>query len=115
MLELLQMWALVEVLGIICLPLTITIFKNLPDRGWAFTKTVGIALLAFWVWLPLMTLQFLPFSQLFILGVLLILLALNIIGFARVWNTLVQLVRTHLVYIVTCELIFLGMVFLLGY
>jgi len=53
MVELLQMWALVEVLGIICLPLTVTIFKNLPDRGWACTKVVGIALLAFCVWLPL--------------------------------------------------------------
>src|SRR5437660_10248775 len=62
-----------------------------------------------------MTLQFLPFSQLFIFGVLLILLALNVIGFARVWNTLVQLVRTHLVYIVACELIFFGMMFLLGW
>ena len=112
MLELLQMWALVEVLGLMCLPLTITVFKNLPDRGWAFTKIVGMALLAFCVWLPLMTLQFLPFSQLFIFGVLLILLALNVIGFARVWNTLVQLVRTHLVYIVVCELIFFGMMFL---
>src|ERR1700674_1545559 len=114
MLELLQMWALVEVLGIICLPLTFTIFKNLPDRGWAFTKIVGMALLAFCVWLPLMTLQFLPFSQLFIFGVLLILLALNVIGFARVWNTLVQLVRTHRDYIVSCELVFLGVMFLLG-
>src|SRR5438874_5721091 len=115
MLELLQMWALVEVLGLMCLPLTITVFKNLPDRGWAFTKIVGMALLAFCVWLPLMTLQFLPFSQLFIFGVLLLLLALNVIGFARVWNTLVQLVSTHLVYIVVCELIFFGMMFLLGW
>src|SRR5438874_11032324 len=115
MLELLQMWALVEVLGLMCLPLTIAVFKKLPDRGWAFTKIVGMALLAFCVWLPLMTLQFLPFSQLFIFGVLLILLALNVIGFARVWNTLVQLFRTHLVYIVVCELIFFGMMFLLGW
>ena len=49
MVELLQMWALVEVFGIICLPLTVTIFHNLPDHGWAFTKAIGIALLAFCV------------------------------------------------------------------
>ncbi len=115
MLELLQMWALVEVLGIICLPLTFTIFKNLPDRGWAFTKIVGMALLAFCVWLPLMTLQFLPFSQLFIAGVLLIILAFNVIGYARIWKSVLQLIRTHLVYIIACELVFLGMVFLLGW
>ena len=115
MLELFQMWALVEVLGIICLPLTFTIFKNLPDRGWAFTKIVAIALLAFCVWLPLMTLQFLPFSQLFIAGVLLIILAFNVLGYARVWKSLLELARTHLLYIVACELVFLGMVFLLGW
>ena len=115
MLQLLQMWALVEVLGIICLPLTFTIFKNLPDRGWAFTKVVGIALLAFCVWFPLMTLQFLPFSQVFIAGVLLIILAFNVVGYARVWKTILQLIRTHLVYIIACELVFLGMVFLLGW
>ncbi len=70
MVELLQMWALVEVLGLLCLPLTITVFHNLPDRGWAFSKAIGIALLAFCVWLPLMYVQVLPFSQLFIAGVL---------------------------------------------
>ncbi|HEY6541926.1 MAG TPA: DUF2298 domain-containing protein, partial [Ktedonobacteraceae bacterium] len=115
MLELFQMWALVEVLGIICLPLTFTVFKNLPDRGWGFTKIVGVALLAFCVWLPLMTLQFLPFSQLFIAGVLLIILAFNVIGYARVWKSLLELIRTHLLYIIACELVFLGMVFLLGW
>ena len=95
MLELFQMWALVEVLGIICLPLTFTIFKNLPDRGWAFTKIVAMALLAFCVWLPLMTLQFLPFSQLFIAGVLLIILAFNVIGYTRIWKSLLELLRAH--------------------
>ncbi|HLX56436.1 MAG TPA: DUF2298 domain-containing protein [Ktedonobacteraceae bacterium] len=115
MVELLQMWALVEVLGIICLPLTLTVFKNLPDRGWAFTKIVGMALLAFCVWLPLMTLQFLPFSQLFIFGVVLLILAFNVIGYARAWKSIVQVIRTHLFYVIACELIFLGMVFLLGW
>src|SRR5258706_187096 len=109
------MCALVEVLGIICLPLTITVFHNLPDRGWAFTKAIGIALLAFCVWLPLMYVQSLPFSQLFIFGVLLILVALNLIGFIRVWRTLVQFVRSNISYIIVCEVMFLGMVFLLGW
>ncbi len=113
--ELFQMWALVEVLGFICLPLTLTIFKNLPDRGWAFAKIVGMALLAFCVWLPLMTLQFLPFSQLFIFGVLLIIIALNVMGYPRVWKTLVELWRTHKTYIIACELLYLGMIFLLGW
>src|SRR2546425_798299 len=115
MVELIQMWALVEVLGFICLPLTITVFHNLPDRGWAFSKAIGLALLAFCAWLPLMYLRVLPFSQLFIAGVLLILLAFSIIGFIRVRHALAKLVRANIFYIIVCEAIFLGMVFLLGW
>src|SRR6185312_7665685 len=115
MLQLLQMWAIMEVLGIIFLPLTVTVFHNLPDRGWAFSKAIGLSVLAFSVWLPLMCLQFLPFSQLFILGVFLLLLALNVLGFLRVRKKLLELVRSHLVYIFFVELIFFGMVFLLGW
>lgn len=115
MFELLQMWALVEVLGLMCLPLTVTVFRNLPDRGWAFSKSVGIGVLAFCVWLPLMVFRVFPFSQLFILGILLIVLALNIIGFVRVRHTLLQLLRAHKAYILVSELVFLGLVFLLGW
>src|SRR5215469_8499788 len=106
MLELLQMWALMEVMGIVFLPLTVTVFHNLPDRGWAFSKALGLAALAFCIWLPLMCLQFLPFSQLFILGVLLILFALNVLGFIRMRKTMLELLRTHFFYIVCVELIF---------
>src|SRR5258707_13190499 len=115
MVELLQMWALVEVLGLLCLPLTITVFHNLPDRGWAFSKAIGLALLAFCVWLPLMWVQALPFSRLFIAGVLLILTAFSMIGFIRVRRDLAKLVSANIFYIAVCEAIFLGMVFLLGW
>lgn len=115
MLELLQMWALVEVLGLLFLPLTVAVFHNLPDRGWAFSKAIGLAVLAFCVWLPLMTLRFLPFSQAFIFGILLILVALNVLGFLRVRKILLELVRSHYLYIVCAELIFFGMIFLLGW
>src|SRR5579883_659003 len=115
MLELLQMWAIMEVLGMVSFPLTLTVFHNLPDRGWAFSKAVGLSVLAFCVWLPLMVVQVLPFSQLFILGVLLILVALNVPGFLRMRKALLEFVRTHFVYIIAVELIFLGMTFLLGW
>ena len=115
MIDLLRMWALVEVLGIICLPLTITVFHNLPDRGWAFNKAIGMATLAFGVWFPLVCLHFLPFSQLFIFCVLLLMIALNVIGFLRVRHELAKFVRVNLPYILITEVVFLGMVFLLGW
>lgn len=115
MLELLQMWAIMEVLGMVFFPLTLTVFHNLPDRGWAFSKAVGLSVLAFCVWLPLMVVQILPFSQFFILGVLLILVALNILGFLRVRKALLEFIHSRYVYIVVVELVFLGMTFLLGW
>ncbi len=117
MADLLQMWAIVEALGFICLPLTVTVFHNLPDRGWAFSKAIGMAVLTFGVWLPLMYFHALPYSQLFILGVLLILVALNLLGFLRpqVRQAIVKVVRVNLVYIVACEVVFIGMMFLLGW
>ncbi len=115
MLELLQMWAIMEVLGMVFFPLTLTVFHNLPDRGWAFSKAVGLSVLAFCVWLPLMVVQILPFSQFFILGVLLILAALNVLGFLRVRRKLLEFIRSHYFYILAVELVFLGMTFLLGW
>src|SRR5260370_39729360 len=115
MFELLQMWALVEVLGLCCLLLTVTVFHNLPDRGWAFSKAIGIAFLAFCIWLPLMYFRVLPFSQLFIAGVLLVILAFSLLGFARTRQVILKLVRVNFIYIVASEIVFLGMVFLLGW
>jgi len=115
MVELLQMWALVEVLGFICLPLTVTVFHNLPDHGWSFSKAIGMALLAFCVWFPLMTLRFLPFSQFFIAGVLLILVAFNLIGFIQTRHTILKVVCVNFIYILISEGVFFGMMFLLGW
>jgi YYY domain-containing protein len=115
MIELLQMWALVEVIGIVCLPLTITVFHNLLDRGWAFSKTLALAYLAFFIWLPLMCLHFLPFNQFFILGTACFLLVLNLLALLHVRHTLIQMVRLNLPYILVTEAIFLSMVFLLGW
>src|SRR5690349_5695396 len=98
MLELFVLWALVEVLGLCCLPLTLTVFHNLPDRGWAFSKTLGLAVFAFAVWLPLMVIPTLPFSRPFIAGVAFLLLALSVLGFVRSYQDILDLVRRQRSY-----------------
>src|SRR5579875_1947247 len=115
MIQLFQMLAMVEALGIVCLPLTITVFHNLPDRGWAFTKALGMASLAFAVWFPLMVFHALPYNRLFIVGALSFLVVLNIVGFVRVRLALVKFIRSNIPYILLTEVVFLGMVFLLGW
>jgi YYY domain-containing protein len=66
MLELFQMWALIEVLGLLLLPFTMTVFHNLPDRGWAFSKTLGLCLVGGWR-LRASLLKFVRLNRLYIL------------------------------------------------
>ncbi len=114
MFELLKMWVLVEVLGLLCLPLTTTVFHNLPDRGWAFSKAMGVTVFTFMVWLPLMYFHTLPYSQPFLFGVALLYIAISIVGFWRTRRSVTQVIRRNITYVIVVELIFLGMVFLLG-
>ena len=115
MFELLQMWALVEVLGVGCLPLTFTILHNLPDRGWAFSKALGMIVLAFCVWLPLVCVPALPFSRPFILGIGLLLAVCSVFASLQLHRTVAKVVQQNLIYVMATELVFGGMVFLLGY
>ena len=47
---LLVWWLLLELLGLLALPLTLFIFRNLPDRGYPFARLVGILLPSFLAW-----------------------------------------------------------------
>ncbi len=44
-------WFIVEILGLAALPLTYRLFKNLPDRGYAFAKPLGILLTSYVLWI----------------------------------------------------------------
>ena len=109
------MWALVEVFGVIFLPLASIIFRNLPDRGWALSKALGMLILSFSVWSLLMYVPLFPFSQIFILGVALILVAIGILLWMRFYRDVLDMVRQNRVYVILAEIVFLGMVFLLGW
>jgi YYY domain-containing protein len=115
MIELFEMWALIEVLGLLLLPLTVTVCHNLPDRGWAFSKTLGLAIFSFVVWLPLMYVSALPYSRPFILAVAVVLAVLGLVGFWRLRLELFKFIRLNVAYILASEVVFLGMVFVLGW
>ncbi len=56
-------WLLiVELLGLVSFPLTFVIFPGLRDRGWGFSKLVGLLLIAWLVWFP-SSLRLLPFDR----------------------------------------------------
>ncbi len=47
---LLVWWLLLELLGLLALPLTLFLFRNLPDRGYPFARLVGILFPSFLAW-----------------------------------------------------------------
>src|SRR5205085_6382646 len=44
-------WLVVQALGLAGLPLTGLLFRALPDRGYAFSKTLGLLLTGYLAWL----------------------------------------------------------------
>jgi uncharacterized membrane protein len=68
-------WLLISVIGLAAAPLTWRIFKNLPDRGYAFSKPVGLLFVGLVSWL----LGFVHFSTLTIL------LALGLLAGLSYW------------------------------
>ncbi len=44
-------WFIIEILGLAALPLAYRLFKNLPDRGYAFAKPLGILLTSYVLWI----------------------------------------------------------------
>ncbi len=53
---------LIELVALLSLPLALVIFRRLPDRGYVFSKGLGILLVAFIPWL-LASLHWMPFSR----------------------------------------------------
>lgn len=115
MLELVEIWALVEVIGLLCLPLTLIVFRNLPDRGWAFSKSLGVTIFTFAIWLPLMCFHELPYSQTFlwVIGVLLLLISLVCFWLSR--RSIRRDLQGKRTYLLLTEVVFVGMVALLGF
>ena len=53
---------IIELLGLVSFPLTYLIFPGLRDRGWGFSKLVGLLVMAWLVWFP-SSLRLLPFDR----------------------------------------------------
>ncbi|GHO72906.1 hypothetical protein KSD_06770 [Ktedonobacter sp. SOSP1-85] len=115
MIDLLAMIVLAEVLGLFCLPLTFSVFRHLPDRGWAFSKGLAIALLTFCAWFPLMVVRALPYTQMFLIVEVLVLTICSIPGLLKMRGEIGRFVKTQWPYVVASEVVFIGMVLGLGW
>jgi len=103
-------WLTVTLIGLLALPLTFLLFNGLPDRGYVLSKSLGLLLVSYFVWLN-SSLGWLSNSlPAAILG--LIFLGGSSFVVARLrWNLLKQFWRQQRPLIVSAELIF-GLVYL---
>ncbi len=51
LLSVIAWWLAVQVLGLLALPLTTVVFHRLADRGYVLSKTMGLLMVAFLVWI----------------------------------------------------------------
>jgi YYY domain-containing protein len=51
MLAVLSWWLIMEVLGLLALPLVLCLFRHLPERGYAFARPVGLLLAGYVLWM----------------------------------------------------------------
>jgi YYY domain-containing protein len=73
-------WLVLTLLGLLTYPLAFAAFRGLADRGYIFSKTLGILLLAYFAWI-LASLHLVAFSHLSTIIVVVVLLLLAIVLF----------------------------------
>lgn len=107
--ELVLWWLAAELAGLAALPLAAALFANLPDRGWALSKPLGILVVGWLIWLPLVVVSALPYSAGWIAGVFVLFGAGNA---ALLWRhpplrqTLRRLVTRERAHVLASEAIF---------
>lgn len=96
-------WLLITFLGVITIPITYVLFPQLNDRGYSFSKPLGLLVVGYLSWL----IGFLNFSNLTIMAVMLTIAGLSVWIYLRHRSGLHEWVSNHLGLILIIELFFL--------
>lgn len=102
------LWLLVvEVLGLLALPIVFTVCRNLPDRGWAVSKAVALLLVAWGAWFAASA-RLIPFTVWSVLLFVLLLAAFSLVCWRLGAGAAIrEFVRTKKRLVVTYEAVFL--------
>jgi YYY domain-containing protein len=104
-------WAVISLVGAAALPLTFTLLRWLPDRGYAFARMVGLLLVSYLFWL-LGSLGFLANESGSILFALLLVAAASFAVYRRSEGGLRGWLREQRRYVLGAELLFALLFFL---
>ena len=100
-------WLALEAIGAITFPLAFVFFRFLPDRGYAFSKVLGLLLMSYLLWIGA-TAHVIPNAR---WSIVLILAAMAAVSAALAWQARSQLtgfVRERWGYLVLVESLFSG-------
>ncbi len=122
-LSFLQWWAAVAFIGIVFMPLTTLIFANFHDKGYLFSKSIGIAITGYLMWLlsSLRIMKFTEYSSIFCVVISILFNCILLFFINRktednqVGNSLVSSKRLTIDHIICEELLFLGLFLLFTY
>lgn len=100
-------WFIVfQIVGQIAFPLTFFIFKPFADRGYIFSKAIGLLLVAWGAWM-IASLRFAPFTWWTILGVMVLLLLGSVLLISKQrWTELLSFVRARWQLLLLEEVLF---------
>ena len=99
-------WLCAAILGIIALPFTSRLFQNLPDRGYAFSKAIGIIIPSYLLWV-IISAGILPNSQWTIILIISIIALGASFLFTQHRDEITQFLSQNRRIIITTEVIFL--------
>lgn len=100
-------WLAAQAIGLIAFPPAFLLWRNLADGGWLLSKSLGLLLISYAVWLPAGL--GLPANRLPVIWAAIILLALISLGVARRnWAELRETIRARRFFLLAGELVFSG-------
>lgn len=102
------------IIGVSFLPLTFSIFSNFKDKGYIFSKIIGMIFLSYFVFI-LGIIKIVKFSEISVYISLIILFLINYLVFIYKKNSIFSIIKSYLRIFVVEEIIFLLTLFFWSY
>ncbi len=105
LLETFRWWLVISVIGLIALPIAMTLFRSLPGRGVAFAKPLGLLLTGYLFWLAL-SLHVMPNRPGTIVWVLIALAVVDYLILRRRWRDYLEALQERQGLLLATEVVF---------
>jgi len=103
--ETLIWWSAIQLVGLIAFPLTFAFFQRLPDRGYAFAKPLGLALLGYILWMGA-TIGLFPNGRGAVILILAVLALVSFVVASRRWREMGEFLSRGWMYVLFVEALF---------